>query len=1063
MASILTDGIVPMARLGVAEIPLAPAQRRFWFLNRLEGPTPNYNELAGLRFRGEFNRAAVIAALQDVIGRHEILRTIFPERDGVPRQQVLPAEEARLEVRTEAIDKADLTRFIRKTAEERFDLRREMPLRAVLIEFSADDHLLLLVLHHIAMDAGSMNWIFVPELLKAYVARSAGTAPELPPVPVQYADYTLWQLATLGREDDPESPIARQIQFWRNALSGLPEHLYLPADRPRRAEPSFRGATLPFEIDARLHASVLQLGRVHRSTSFMILHAALAALLTRLGAGTDIPMGTPISRRPPTLNQTIGCFANTLVVRADTSGNPAFLDLLQQVRRKSLSASMNAELSFDRVVEAIAPRRALSHNPVFEVLLGLFRGKSIGKPPGLDALVVRMPLRFGDRARFDLALDLIERRGIAGLPGGIIGTLQYRSERFDAQTAQEFGARLVAFLESIVSRPAQRIGDVDLFDAHARAWSLVRACTAPTPAGSSFWPDRFEQQARHSADAVAVVCDGESRTYGDVNRQANRLAQVLACRGIACEDVVAVAVPRSLSTIVVPLAAMKAGAAFLLLDIEESAATLAQMLDDARPRIVVTTAGAVRALPPGWPTLVLDDPAVQAESDRSDSSDPPRTDRRTLGPDSAMYVAHTAGTAGRRRGVIITHDAGREMVAAAASVVASRSGDRVLAATSVADAAAILELIVPLLNGGTVVLATTPDTLHSERLAKTCELADVTLALGTPRLLRPLLEQCGAAPPESVVVRGELVPGDLCDGATARPPRMSRLFGLAEHTVCAGGEVGAGEETAACIGSPVGNARLYVLDGNLQPVPAGVPGELYAAGPGLARGYVGAAALTSSRFVADPFGAPGGRMVRTGDVARWRRSGELELLGRAGEDWQAATAADLVAVESALRRSAEAEEAAAILADRRPPGRPIGYVTPRARRPLDLDSVRERLSTLLPGHLVPDALVVIPGLPLTGGGRLDRAALPTPAQTRAARREPRSQAEARLCRLFAEALKVETVGPDDDFFELGGYSMLAMQVVDRAQRSLGLSLDVRALFEAPTPARLARRAARGSA
>jgi len=1055
MTSSVSNGIVPTARLDVAEIPLAPAQRRFWFLNRLEGPTPNYNEIVGLRFRGDFHEGALIAALHDLIGRHEILRTIFPERDGVPRQEIIPAADARPDVRNETIGKDELTRFIRRTTEERFDLRREMPLRAILIEFGADDHLLLLLLHHIAIDAGSINWIIVPELLKAYDARSAGTAPELPPVPVQYADYTLWQLAALGREDDPESPIARQIRFWQSALSGLPEHLYLPADQPRRPAASFRGATLPLEIDARLHASLMQLGRTHRATSFMTLHAALAGLLTRLGAGTDIPMGTPISRRPPTLNQTVGCFANTLVLRADTSGNPSFVDLLQQVRRTSLAASMNAELSFDRVVEAIAPLRTLSHNPAFEVLLGLFRGRNIGKPPVRDALVVRMPLRFSDRARFDLAFDLVERRNLDGSAAGMIGTIQYRTERFDAQTAQELGVRFVAFLESVASRPPQRIGDVEVFNARDRAWSLVRASHGPTSTKDALWPDRFEEQVRRSADAVAVVCDGESCNYGDLNRQANQLAHVLASRGIGCEDIVAVAVPRSLQTIVAPLAVIKASAAFLLLDIEEPAATLAAMLAAVRPRIVVTTAGAARALPGDWPTLALDEPNVRAECERSASDDPPRTGRRRLGPDSAMYVAHTAGTTGPRRSVIITHDGGRHIAAGGASVAASRPGDRVLAAASVADAAAVLELFTPLLDGGTVVLATMPDTLHSGILAEICHAADVTVALGTPRFLRPLLEQCGAAPPARVVVRCELVPGDLGDGATASRSRMSRLYGLAEHTMCAGGEVG-GDDEAACIGRPVGAARLYVLDGNLRPVPAGVPGELYAAGPGLARGYLRAAALTSSRFVADPFGAAGGRMVRTGDVARWRRDRTLELLGRTGEPWQVATAADLMAVEAALRQSAQAGEVAAIIGDRGRTHRPIGYVAASADRSPDLDIVRERLTKLLPGHLVPAALITAPRLPLTSSWRLDRTALPAPGETRAARREPHSPAEAALCRLFAEVLKVDTVSPDDDFFELGGYSMLATQVVDRARQSLGLVLDVRALFESPTPARLAR-------
>jgi amino acid adenylation domain-containing protein len=1047
-----TEAVVPHSRDRATEIPLAPAQRRFWFLNRLEDPTPNYTELMGLRFRGEFSRAATEASLHDVIERHEILRTTFPERDGTARQEILPAADVPMTVRSERIDKLALSRHVRTAARERFDLRSDLPLRAVLFELGADDHLLLLVMHHIAMDAASVDRIIVPELLQAYRARSAGNVPELPPAPMQYADYTLWQLAALGHEDDPGSLISRQIQFWRGALSGVPEHLYLPADHPRGPVPSFNGANLRFKIDPRLHARLVQLGRTHRSTLFMILYAALAGLLTRLGVGTDIPVGTPISRRPPIVNRTAGCFANTIVLRANTAGNPTFVDLLQQIRRTILSASMNAELPFDRVVEAISPRRTLSHNPLFEVLLGLHSITRTAMPRIPDTSVVRMPLRFGDHARFDLAFDLVDSRDLDGAPIGIGGTIQYRTGRFEASTVREIVARYVTFLESIVARPTQRISDVEVFDRSERAWSLVRCGGTSAVEGEPFWPDRFEQQAHRCAEDIAIVCDGTSWTYGELNRRANRLAHELATRGVGPEHVVAVAVPRSLDVFVCSLAVMKTGAAFLLLDVDEPASEMASTLADARPAVVLTMSRATAALPPDCAALVVDDPQVQAAIECGAAGDLVRTGSRRLTAGNALRVAYTAGTTGRRRGVVTTQAGGRQLLAAADAAVGCRRGDRVLAATPVGADAAVLELFVPLLNGATVVLATTPDILYTDTLAGTCRNAGVTVALGTGRFLSPLIDRCGGAPLARLVVHGELAPALLRRQAPDPLPRVARLYGLAEHTVCSVSQVQADDEPGT-IGRPA-NARVYVLDGNLQPLPAGVPGELYAAGPGLARGYVGAGSVTASRFVADPFGEPGARMLRTGDIARWRRDGGLELLGRNGEPWRVATAAEVTAVESALQTGAEVTEVAAVVPDHLSNHRLIGYVA-SADRPIDLDRVRDRAATLLPGHLVPTAFVALPKLPMTGAWRLDRTALPSPALAPAMRRKPGTPIEERLCALFADVLKLRTVGLDDDFFELGGHSMLVMQLADRA-RVLGLAVDTRALFEAPTAARLAR-------
>ncbi|MGH9238259.1 MAG: condensation domain-containing protein [Vicinamibacterales bacterium] len=1027
--------------------PLALPQGRFWILNRLDGPRPNYTEWIGLRFKGAIDVAAVERAIQDVVERHESLRTVYPERDGLPSQVILEGADTHVPLVHRAIDASSFREYTRAESRRHFDLRVELPVRAQLLKLTPEDHVLLLALHHIAIDTWSVHRLIVPDLLKAYHARARGESPSLRPPALQFADWTMWQLQVLGDEGDADSEFGRQLAYWQHHLQGLPEQLPLPTDRPRPPVSTYEGASVPILIPRPLHDSILALGREQRASAFMIVQAAFAAVLTRLGAGTDIAIGVPVSCRMPRVNDVVGCFVNTMAVRIDTSGNPSFVELLKRVRHAVLSACAHADVPFERVVEAMNPPRLRSRNPLFQVLFGLQAVPAVAMPTLSDASVVRMPLRFGDHARFDLALDLVERRGPGGVGWGIRGTIQYSTDLFERPTIDRLLWRLITFLQAVTTAPTAPIEHVDLLEPAERRQLRRGWMGQSRRRDTAAWPERFQRVAREHPDRPAIVAGARSATYEVLNRDANRIAHHLQSSGVGAEQVVAVAVPSAIDRGTCLLAAAKAGAAFLLLDFEQPSSRLAAILHDAAPAVVLTTRAAARALPASAPLLILDTAEASAMLARYADSDPP--ERRPLMPDHAAYFAPGGSASGAAAAAIVTHRAVTNAVESLQAVHSIGADDRVFVGESGGDLAG-LQMIRTWLAGAAAIMPGGDAMLYPEQFARAIVDSGLTVLQTTPSHAAALTDHLDTA---LANVRMEMtrermrpqLAESLLSGSRST---FLNLFGATETGGWNTAGIVSQPQRAGCVGRPLENMRVYVLDSHLQIAPIGVPGDVYVAGAGLARGYLRRPGLTADRFVADPYGPAGSRMCRTGDTARWRHEGELEFLGREDED------SALCAVEEALIAAPGVREAVAVRHDADDDRRLTAYVTPRSGSSIDCDAVERYLTGTLAPRLAPEQLVVLERLPLTASGAIARHELPRPPEDDATEHEP-SELELQFCELFAQVLGVSSVAPGDDFFRLGGHSLLVATLVDRARTTFGMNLEMSTVFDAPTAARLA--------
>ena len=1039
-----------------AQIPLSFAQRRLWFIDRLEGPSPTYNVALALRLRGRLDQGALQAALGDVVQRHESLRTIFTELAGSPYQRILEPASARPRLEVVPATEATLAQGLSEAARYCFDLGTEIPLRATLFTVDPNEQVLLLLVHHIAADGWSMLPL-VRDLAQAYTARCQSKAPGLRPLAVQYADYALWQQQTLGDESDPESSLGRQLAFWKQTLDALPEQLELPTDRPRPAIASYRGQRVPLQLSPELHGRLLTLAHENQSSLFMVLQAGIAVLLTRLGAGTDIPLGSPIAGRTDhALEELVGFFVNTLVLRTDTSANPSFRELLARVRSTDLAAYAHQDLPFERLVELLNPARSLSRHPLFQVMLA-FQNNSEATLE-LPGIFISSEPVYIDAARFDLTFELAERRAPDGTPEGIEGAIEYRTDLFEQSSAQAIAERLVRLLERALAEPDRPIGQLDILSPQERRQILTEWNATGQPSPKATLPDLFEAQVARSPHATALVFEDVTLSYAELNLQANRLAHYLISQGVGPETVVAIALPRSIEMVVSLLAILKAGGAYLPLDSDYPPERLAYMLEDAQPACVVTTSQLVELLPAEFVQLLLDQPGTQRKLKEQPETNP--TDaRRTapLQPLHSAYVIYTSGSTGTPKGVVVTHNGIPSLTAAQIDQFALTPEARVLQFASLSFDVVLSEVAMSLLSGATLVLAG-PQERSAEPLAALIQRQKVTHAALTPAVLASLDQELPLL--KSLLVGGEPCSPDLVaqwsDGR-----RMVNVYGPTETTVCATISAPLLGAIVPPIGRPIWNTRAYVLDTNLQPVPADVTGELYIAGAGLARGYLNRPRLNAGRFVADPYGAPGTRMYRTGDLARWRADGVLEFLGRADRQLKIrGFRIEPGEIEAALLRHPGVAQAAVIAReDRAGDKRLVGYVVAKTAQSLDRDKLRTYLAGTLPDYMVPAAFVVLEALPLTANGKLDRKALPAP-DLRAAEshwRAPRSPEEEILCALFSEVLGVSRVGVEDNFFELGGHSLLATRLISQIRIRFGADLSIRCLFEAPTVAGLATR------
>ncbi|GHH94042.1 non-ribosomal peptide synthetase [Streptomyces capillispiralis] len=1040
------------------ELPLSHAQQRLWVVQQIECTSAAYNFPLVTRVRGPLDRTAWSAALADVTARHEALRTVFTERDGRVYQRVLPAGRAHPPVEHVRAAEDELPGIVDAAVARPFDLARELPLRVTLVELSPEDHVVVLLLHHITTDEWS-DRPFLRDLATAYRARLAGTAPDWPPLPVQYADYALWQRRLLGDPADPDSLAARQLTYWRKTLAGAPEELELPADRPRPARPAFTGAALDLDFDTAVHEGLRRLARDTGASMFMVVHAAVATLLHRLGAGTDIPLGAPIAgRADEALDDLVGFFVNTLVLRADLTGDPTFTELLARIRESDLAAFSHADVPFESVVEAINPTRSLSRNPLFQVMVGhhVRTGDAL-ELPGLTAEY----LPFGvNSAKFDLVFSFTEHQAGDGGPGSLRCRLEYATELYDDDTAEAIGERLRRLVTALAAAPHQPVSRADILSAGERALVLERFNDTSRDVEETSLPGQFARRLAERPDAVAVVERSRSVTYAQLDARADRIARLLAAHGVGTESVVGVAVPRSVDMIATVLAALKLGAAFLPLDLAHPADRLTYMIEDSGAALVVGSEPVAGKIPdvPDVPVLLLDAPGTVTALDRLPGTPP---QHRPVPLDRAAYVIYTSGSTGRPKGVVVSHEGISSLVATAVDRMGLRPDSRVLQFASIGFDVFVFEVAMALCHGGRLVLI--PEEARVAGPALTDFLADqrITHMILPPSLVSALPPGCRLPEGSTVLVGTETVPPDLFArfGTTAH---LICAYGLTEATVNStlwpSREHGSRPPGRVPIGRPDPNTRCYVLDAHLRPVPPGVAGELYVAGRGLARGYLGKAGLTSERFVADPFGEPGARMYRTGDRARWRADGNLDFLGRV--DTQVKIRGfriELGEIEAALAGHPAVGQAT-VTADR--DGdivRLVGYVVPEGGADPDPQALRAHVAGLLPEYMVPALVVPLDGpLPLTPNGKLDRRALPAPdwsAMTGDA--HPATPTQTRLAGLFREVLRLDGVGVHDNFFALGGHSMAAMRLLGRIRTEFGAELSIRDVFDALTVAGLA--------
>ncbi|MGV9457380.1 amino acid adenylation domain-containing protein, partial [Streptomyces sp. NPDC003635] len=1035
--------------------PLSYAQQRLWFLAQLEGPSATYNVPLAVRLTGPLDADALHLALGDVVARHESLRTLFPERDGTPYQHILPVEQARVALPVVPADENGLADILDEGAAHVFDLARELPVRARLIRLAEDEHVLLVVMHHIASD----GWSIAPllrDLAHAYRARTAGRAPDQEPLEIQYADYTLWQRELLGEPDAEDSVMNRQLAHWKDRLAGLPEEATLPADRPRPAVASYRGDTVTAHCPPGTHAALVDLAQQSGATLFMAAQAALATALAASGAGADIPIGSPVAgRSDEALDDLVGFFVNTLVLRTDVSGDPSFRDLLERARTTDLAAWAHQDLPFDRLVEVLNPERSGARHPLFQVMLTLVRAGSTEAPdfPGLRARAEYSATR---TAKFDLTVGFDEHLDAVGRPAGLDITAEYATDLYDPDTVEALLARLLRLIDEAVAHPDTPLSGLDLLDPAERTLLLDTWAGAETRVPDASLAEMFADRAARTPDAVALSHAGSTWTYAEVDAVSSRFAHRLVAEGVGPETVVAVLMERSADLVLALLAIVKAGGVYAPLNPVDPASRLTRILaDTAAPLLLVDPALADHEIvaESGIPVLPVDDLTGDV------GTDPCPAPEVAIHPDQWLYVMFTSGSTGVPKGVSITH---RNVAELALDRGFTRPAHRrVLFHSPHTFDASTFELWVPWLTGGTVSVAPA-GVLDTAALAAVLEAEAVTGLWLTAGLFRLVAEEDPAvfAGLGEVWTGGDVVPPEAVRRVMDACPGLQVVngYGPTETTTFATSHpVRRPFDYPASlpIGRALDNTRLHVLDEHLGLAPPGVPGELYVAGAGLARGYLRRPGQTAERFVADPYGPAGARMYRTGDLVRWSRDGEIEYLGRADQQVKLrGFRIEPGEIESALVACEAVAQAAVVVREDRPGDkRLVAYVV---GADIDTAALRGHAAEALPDYMVPAAFVVLDALPLTVNGKVDRRALPAPdLSADSVGRAARGPAEEVLCGLFADVLGRPSVTIDDHFLRLGGHSLLATRLVSRIRTAFGVRITVRDMFQHPTVAQLA--------
>ncbi|KAB8141160.1 amino acid adenylation domain-containing protein [Chloroflexia bacterium SDU3-3] len=1054
-------------RAELASTPLSFAQERMWFMDQLMPGSALYTMAGVVRMVGPLDEAVLVRSMEQIALRHEVLRTTFREQGGAPIAVVAPAlgmEPLRHDLRglPEAERPAQAQRLMAEEVRRPFDLATGPLIRLTLLRLADEETLGLLTMHHIISDGWSTGVLF-REFVAIYQAFAAGQPDPLPPLAIQYPDYAAWQRARLA------GPLLEeQLAYWAQQLAGCPPVLDMPTDRPRPAAPSFRGGRVPVALPPALAQALADLSRAEGVTLFMTLLAGYTALLSRYSGQSDLVVGVPVAERSqPEAAGLIGCLLNTLPLRADLGGQPSFRELLRRTQRTALAAYAHQELPFEKLVDELQLERTLSHAPLCQVAF------SFEENPAGALQIDRLRMQFEEidtgTAKLDLGLELNETRAL-DQPSQIDGWLEYSADLFDHATAERMAGHLVTLLASAAAQPDAPVAELPLLSEEEQRLLLVdwNATEADYPQDVCIH-QLFERQAERTPDAVALAYGEATTSYRELNERANQLAHALRGLGVGPEVLVGLCVERSPEAVVGILGILKAGGAYVPLDPAYPPERLAFMIDDASVAAVVTCGEAALGEQGGWARIDL-------RADVATLAAQPRTNPAPSASASSLaYVIYTSGSTGRPKGVMVEH---RELVHHTLGFVESHElseADRVMLFVSLSFDAAAAVLFPPLVIGATFVIPEIPSAeLTGAALTQFCERQQVTVMHLPASVWHQWVDVLAARGepfrvPLHVILTGGEAPSleklRAWAALTKRPMIFLNAYGPTEAVITTTlYKTRCDEATVAALtriptGRPVQNKKIYLLDQHMQPVPVGVPGEVYVGGIGLARGYLGQPELTAQKFVRDPFGPEGARLYRTGDLARYLPDGNIEFVGRADQQVKIrGFRIELGEIESALRQHPQVREAAVVVRGQGGDKRLVAYVVPQGYAPAAAE-LRAALRQVLPAHMLPSAYVALDALPLTPNGKLDERALPAPDASAddgaAPALAPRTPAERALAQIWAEVLGLAQVGVDANFFELGGHSLLATQVMSRVREAFGVDLPLRLLFEGPTVEALA--------
>ncbi|MGU0616473.1 amino acid adenylation domain-containing protein [Pseudomonas aeruginosa] len=1032
---------------------LSYAQERQWFLWQLEPESAAYHIPSVLRLRGRLDLDALQRSFDSLVARHETLRTRFRLDGDEARQEIAASMALPLDiVALGPLEEGALARQVETTIARPFDLERGPLLRVSLLRLAEDDHVLVLVQHHIVSDGWSMQ-VMVEELVQLYAAYSRGLEVALPALPVQYADYALWQRSWMEAGEKE-----RQLAYWTGLLGGEQPVLELPFDRPRPVRQSHRGAQFILELDIDLSQALRRVAQQEGATAFALLLASFQALLYRYSGQADIRVGVPIANRNRVeIERLIGFFVNTQVLKADLDGRMGFDELLAQARQRALEAQAHQDLPFEQLVEALQPERSLSHNPLFQVLFNYqSEARGNGQAFRFDELQMES-VQFDSRtAQFDLTLDLTDEEQ------RFCAVFDYATDLFDASTVERLAGHWRNLLRGIVANPRQRLGELPLLDAPERRQTLSEWNPAQREyAVQGTLQQRFEEQARQRPQAVALILDEQRLSYGELNARANRLAHCLIARGVGADVPVGLALERSLDMLVGLLAILKAGGAYLPLDPAAPEERLAHILDDSGVRLLLTQGHLLERLPrqAGVEVLAIDGLVLDGYAE----SDP----LPTLSADNLAYVIYTSGSTGKPKGTLLTHRNALRLFSATEAWFGFDERDVWTLFHSYAFDFSVWEIFGALLYGGRLVIVPQWVSRSPEDFYRLLCREGVTVLNQTPSAFKQLMAVACSADmaTQQPALRYVIFGGEALDLQSLRPwfqrfgdrqPQLVNMYGITETTVHVTYRPVSEADLEGGLVSPIGGTipdlSWYILDRDLNPVPRGAVGELYIGRAGLARGYLRRPGLSATRFVPNPFpGGAGERLYRTGDLARFQADGNIEYIGRIDHQVKVrGFRIELGEIEAALAGLAGVRDAVVLAHDGVGGTQLVGYVVADSAEDAERlrESLRESLKRHLPDYMVPAHLMLLERMPLTVNGKLDRQALPQPdaSLSQQAYRAPGSELEQRIAAIWAEILGVERVGLDDNFFELGGHSLLLLMLKERIGDTCQATLSISQLM-----------------